>query len=164
LINKNKFLFLFSFFKRCPCTLEKRHTFLHPPFTHSITRLDKPGKQIPACLSSYIHWISQQTPITYHHNNFYIQQPIAMARGGKRGGGGGGGGRGGRSGGSSKGGKESKKSSGRVSGRGTSNPSAAESKAPKKFGQLSRKERDMMEEYGELVPQDFEEDESDRVA
>ncbi|KAF9106747.1 rRNA-binding ribosome biosynthesis protein utp25 [Mortierella sp. GBA35] len=91
-----------------------------------------------------------------------------MARGGKRGGGGGGrssgGGRSGKSSGSSKGGKDSKKSAGRVSGRGTSTPSAAESKAPKKFGQLSRKERDMMEEYGELVPQDFEEDESDRVA
>ncbi|OAQ35372.1 DUF1253-domain-containing protein [Linnemannia elongata AG-77] len=86
-----------------------------------------------------------------------------MARGGKRGGGGGGG-RGGRSNGKGGSSKDSKKSSGRVSGRGTSNPSAAESKAPKKFGQLSRKERDMMEEYGELVPQDFEEDESDRVA
>ncbi|KAK5810246.1 hypothetical protein F5H01DRAFT_280544 [Linnemannia elongata] len=86
-----------------------------------------------------------------------------MARGGKRGGGGGGG-RGGRSSGKGGSSKDSKKSSGRVSGRGTSNPSAAESKAPKKFGQLSRKERDMMEEYGELVPQDFEEDESDRVA
>ncbi|KAK3833733.1 MAG: hypothetical protein JOS17DRAFT_682637 [Linnemannia elongata] len=86
-----------------------------------------------------------------------------MARGGKRGGGGGGG-RGGRSGGKGASSKDSKKSSGRVSGRGTSKPSTAESKAPKKFGQLSRKERDMMEEYGELVPQDFEEDESDRVA
>ncbi|KAF9917621.1 rRNA-binding ribosome biosynthesis protein utp25 [Linnemannia zychae] len=85
-----------------------------------------------------------------------------MARGGKRGSGGGGrsSGKGGRSGKSS---KESKKSIGKVSGRGTST-STTESKAPKKFGQLSRKERDMMEEYGELVPQDFEEDESDRVA
>ena len=88
-----------------------------------------------------------------------------MARGGKRGGGGGG--RGGKSGGRSGGkssSKESKKSAGRVSGRGTSTSLAADNKAPKKFGQLSRKERDMMEEYGELVPQDFEEDESDRVA
>ncbi|KAG0204610.1 rRNA-binding ribosome biosynthesis protein utp25 [Mortierella sp. GBA30] len=80
-----------------------------------------------------------------------------MARGGKRGGSKAGGG--GRSGNSKS--KDSKKSSGRVSGRGTT--IAAESKAPKKFGQLSRKERDMMEEYGELVPQDFEEDETDRV-
>ncbi|KAF9372573.1 rRNA-binding ribosome biosynthesis protein utp25 [Mortierella sp. AD011] len=29
---------------------------------------------------------------------------------------------------------------------------------------MSRKEREMMEEYGELVPQDFDEDETDRVA
>ncbi|KAG0280925.1 rRNA-binding ribosome biosynthesis protein utp25 [Linnemannia exigua] len=84
-----------------------------------------------------------------------------MARGGKRGGGGGGKSSG--KGGSSRGSKDSKKSSGRVSGRGTSTASDSSSKAPKKFGQLSRKERDMMEEYGELVPQDFEEDESDRV-
>ncbi|KAF9957861.1 rRNA-binding ribosome biosynthesis protein utp25 [Mortierella alpina] len=85
-----------------------------------------------------------------------------MARGGKRGGsskaGGGRGGKGSSSG-SSGNGRDSK----RVSGRGTANASAAESKAPKKFGQLNRKERDMMEEYGELVPQDFEEDETDRV-
>ncbi|KAI1317319.1 rRNA-binding ribosome biosynthesis protein utp25 [Mortierella claussenii] len=77
-------------------------------------------------------------------------------RGGKRAGGGSGGGRSGKS-------SSGKKSSGRVSGRGSTS-STTESKSPKKFGQLSRKERDMMEEYGELVPQDFEEDESDRVA
>ncbi|KAG0301476.1 rRNA-binding ribosome biosynthesis protein utp25 [Dissophora globulifera] len=85
-----------------------------------------------------------------------------MARGGKRGGGRGGGGRGG--GGAGRGGSKDKKSAGRVSGRGTSVATTKDTKAPKKFGQLSRKERDMMEEYGELVPQDFDEDESDRLA
>ncbi|KAF9425145.1 rRNA-binding ribosome biosynthesis protein utp25 [Podila epigama] len=83
-----------------------------------------------------------------------------MARGGKRGGGGGGSGKGRSSGGRGK--DDSKKA--KVSGRGTTTTTSAfDSKAPKKFGQLSRKERDMMEEYGELVPQDFEEDETDRV-
>ncbi|KAF9201060.1 rRNA-binding ribosome biosynthesis protein utp25 [Haplosporangium sp. Z 27] len=83
-----------------------------------------------------------------------------MAKGGK-----GGSKKGGSGGGSSgRGSKSSKKSTGKVSGRGTAMTSSSDSKAPKKFGQLSRKERDMMEEYGELVPQDFEEDETDRVA
>ncbi|KAF9970800.1 hypothetical protein BGZ73_006419 [Actinomortierella ambigua] len=49
----------------------------------------------------------------------------------------------------------------RVSGRGTSTQDD-KSKKPKKFGQLSRKEREMMEEYGELVPQEFDE-ETDKV-
>ncbi|KAG0261853.1 rRNA-binding ribosome biosynthesis protein utp25, partial [Mortierella polycephala] len=85
-----------------------------------------------------------------------------MAKGGgKRSGGAGAGG--GSKG--SKGGKGGKggKSTARVSGRGTSASTPSDTKAPKKFGQLSRKERDMMEDYGELVPQDFEEDETDRV-
>ncbi|KAF8935328.1 rRNA-binding ribosome biosynthesis protein utp25 [Dissophora ornata] len=81
-----------------------------------------------------------------------------MAKGGKKSGGGGG-----RGGSAGRGGKNAGKKSGKVSGRGTAT-SSTDSKTPKKFGQLSRKERDMMEEYGELVPQDFEEDESDRVA
>ncbi|KAG0348971.1 rRNA-binding ribosome biosynthesis protein utp25 [Podila humilis] len=80
-----------------------------------------------------------------------------MARGGKRGGGRGGG----KSLAGGRGKDDSKKP--KVSGRGTTTTSAPDSKAPKKFGQLSRKERDMMEEYGELVPQDFDEDETDRV-
>ncbi|KAG0216349.1 hypothetical protein B0O80DRAFT_434675 [Mortierella sp. GBAus27b] len=69
----------------------------------------------------------------------------------------------GRGGGSSAGrsGKGDKRA--RVSGRGTNTTAAADTKAPKKYGQLSRKEREMMEEYGELVPKDFEEDESDRI-
>ncbi|KAK3812202.1 MAG: hypothetical protein J3Q66DRAFT_302014 [Benniella sp.] len=50
----------------------------------------------------------------------------------------------------------------RVSGRGTTT-ATPDNKAPKKFGQLSRKERDMLEEYGELVPQDFQDDENDRI-
>jgi len=84
-----------------------------------------------------------------------------MARGGGRGGSRGGKSRTGGGGGGGKGRKgDSKKA--KVSGRGTTT-AAADTKAPKKFGQLSRKERDMMEEYGELVPQDFEEDETDRV-
>lgn len=86
----------------------------------------------------------------------------SMARGGSRGGGRGGKSRSGGGGGGGKGLKgDSKKV--KVSGRGTTTASSADTKAPKKFGQLSRKERDMMEEYGELVPQDFEEDETDRV-
>ncbi|KAG0230411.1 rRNA-binding ribosome biosynthesis protein utp25 [Actinomortierella wolfii] len=60
----------------------------------------------------------------------------------------------------SRAGKDSGKKA-RVSGRGTSFQDE-KSKKPKKFGQLSRKEREMMEEYGELVPQDFEE-ETDKV-
>ncbi|KAF9585531.1 rRNA-binding ribosome biosynthesis protein utp25 [Lunasporangiospora selenospora] len=55
-----------------------------------------------------------------------------------------------------------KKTAGRVSGRGTTTATAAESKKPKKFGQLSRKEREMMEEYGELVPQAFDDDDTDQ--
>lgn len=75
-----------------------------------------------------------------------------MAKGGKKGGSGGAA----SSGRSGKGGKQA-----RVSGRGTA--TASDNKAPKKFGQLSRKERDMLEEYGELVPQDFQDDENDRI-
>ncbi|KAF9161097.1 rRNA-binding ribosome biosynthesis protein utp25 [Mortierella sp. AD010] len=76
------------------------------------------------------------------------------------------GGKGGKKGGGGSGKGSSKKSVGKVSGRGTTTTTtaAADSKAPKKFGQMSRKEREMMEEYGELVPQDFDEDETDRVA
>ncbi|KAF9895493.1 hypothetical protein BX616_009572, partial [Lobosporangium transversale] len=74
-----------------------------------------------------------------------------MAKGNKRSNGGGAG----RSGGG-------RKAIGKVSGRGTTT-SLTDKKAPKKFGQLSRKEREMMEEYGELVPKDFDEDENDRV-
>ncbi|KAG0261999.1 hypothetical protein DFQ27_002676 [Actinomortierella ambigua] len=57
-------------------------------------------------------------------------------------------------------GKDSGKKT-RVSGRGTSLQDDKSNK-PKKFGQLSRKEREMMEEYGELVPQEFDE-ETDKV-
>ncbi|KAF9988004.1 rRNA-binding ribosome biosynthesis protein utp25 [Modicella reniformis] len=77
-----------------------------------------------------------------------------MAKGGKKSG------ERGRPASSGRSGKGSKQA--RVSGRGTTS-TTSDKKAPKKFGQLSRKERDMMEEYGELVPQDFEEDESDRI-
>jgi U3 small nucleolar RNA-associated protein 25 len=77
-----------------------------------------------------------------------------MAKGGKKGGRG-------RAASSGRSGKGDKRA--RVSGRGTTTAAAPDNKAPKKFGQLSRKERDMLEEYGELVPQDFQDDENDRI-
>ncbi|KAG0036833.1 rRNA-binding ribosome biosynthesis protein utp25 [Podila clonocystis] len=86
-----------------------------------------------------------------------------MARGGSRGGGRGGKSRSGGGGGGGGKGRKGDSKKAKVSGRGTTTATSADTKAPKKFGQLSRKERDMMEEYGELVPQDFEEDETDRV-
>ncbi|KAF9187162.1 rRNA-binding ribosome biosynthesis protein utp25 [Haplosporangium sp. Z 767] len=86
-----------------------------------------------------------------------------MAKGGGKRSGGAGAGGGSKSSKGSKGGKGGKSTT-RVSGRGTSVSTSSDTKSPKKFGQLSRKERDMMEDYGELVPQDFEEDETDRVA
>ncbi|KAF9437745.1 rRNA-binding ribosome biosynthesis protein utp25 [Entomortierella beljakovae] len=89
-----------------------------------------------------------------------------MAKGGgksnKKSSGGGGGRSGGKNSGGG-GGGGGKKSSGRVSGRSTPASAPPAEKGQKKFGQMSRKERDMMEEYGELVPQDFDEDESDRI-
>jgi U3 small nucleolar RNA-associated protein 25 len=48
-----------------------------------------------------------------------------------------------------------------VSGLSTSKSTSKRKEAPVKYGKLSRKQKQDFEDYGELVPKDFEEDEED---
>lgn len=48
-----------------------------------------------------------------------------------------------------------------VSGLSTSKAASKRKDAPVKYGQLSRKQKQDLEDYGELVPKDFEEEEEE---
>lgn len=48
-----------------------------------------------------------------------------------------------------------------VSGLSSSKTASKRKEAPVKYGKLSRKQKQDLEDYGELVPKDFEEDEAD---
>lgn len=50
-----------------------------------------------------------------------------------------------------------------VAGLSTSKTAVKRKEAPVKYGKLSRKQKQDLEDYGELVPKDFEEDEEESI-